>query len=123
MTFSFDSPRPLHVLCLGAHCDDIEIGCGGTLLRLIEEKRVGRVDWVVFSSNPVRKAEAARGAEAFLEGVEQRNVEIHSFADGFFPYVGAEVKATFEAIKKRVNPDVVFTHHRDDLHQDHRLLA
>lgn len=123
MTFAFQSPRPLSVLCLGAHCDDIEIGCGGTLLRLIAEKRVARVDWVVFSSNAVRAKEATRGAEHFLAGLDQRNVEMYTFSDGFFPYVGADVKTAFEAIKRRCNPDLVFTHHRDDLHQDHRLLA
>lgn len=123
LNFALQHPRPLHLLCLGAHCDDIEIGCGGTVLRLIEEKRVGRVDWVVFSSNPIREAEARRSAEHFLAGLEHRNVEIHAFRDGFFPYVGADVKAAFEALKKRLDPDVVFTHHRDDLHQDHRLLA
>jgi LmbE family N-acetylglucosaminyl deacetylase len=123
MNFAFNSRRPLHLLCLGAHCDDIEIGCGGTILRLIAERRVARVDWIVFSSNAVRGAEATRGAEAFLDGLEQRDVELYTFADGFFPYVGADVKTAFESIKKRCNPDVVFTHHRDDLHQDHRLLA
>lgn len=123
LNFAFNSTRPLHLLCLGAHCDDIEIGCGATVLRLIAEGKVARVDWVVFSSNAVRGAEAARGAEAFLAGVEQRGVEIYTFADGFFPYVGADVKTAFEGLKKKMNPDVVFTHHRDDLHQDHRLLA
>src|SRR5215212_5127741 len=120
LNLTFHPPRPLHVLCLGAHCDDIEIGCGGTLLRLIAEQRVARVDWVVFSSNETRAAEARRGAEYLLAGVAQRNVEILTFRDGFFPYVGAEVKTTFESLKQRITPDVVFTHHRNDLHQDHR---
>jgi LmbE family N-acetylglucosaminyl deacetylase len=123
LDLAFQSSRPLHVLCLGAHCDDIEIGCGGTILRLIAEQKVARVDWVVFSGNELRAAEARRGAEYFLAGVGQRNVEVHSFRDGFFPYVGAEVKGEFEKLKQRINPDVVFTHHRHDLHQDHRLLA
>src|SRR5215203_6213348 len=118
LNLSFNSPRPLHLLCLGAHCDDIEIGCGGTLLRLIAERKIARVDWIVFSSNPVRGPEATRGAKTFLDGVKRRNVELYTFADGFFPYVGADIKTAFEAIKKRLNPDVVFTHHRDDLHQD-----
>src|ERR1700712_5526377 len=99
LNFGFQTSRPLRVLCLGAHCDDIEIGCGGTLMRLIQEKKVARVDWIVFSSNPTRAKEAARGAEHFLEGVPERNVEMLGFADGFFPYVGAEVKAAFEGIK------------------------
>ncbi len=123
LNFAFQSPAPLHVLCLGAHSDDIEIGCGGTLLRLIQQKKVARVDWVVFSSNAVRVKEAGRGAELFLQGLDQRGVEMYTFADGFFPYVGADVKTAFEALKKRMNPDLIFTHHKDDLHQDHRLLS
>ena len=63
LNFDFHSPKPLHVLCLGAHCDDIEIGCGGTLLRLIQQNRIARVDWIVFSSNPTRAQEAMRGAD------------------------------------------------------------
>jgi LmbE family N-acetylglucosaminyl deacetylase len=123
LTFTFNSAAPLHLLCLGAHADDIEIGCGGTILRLIAEGRVARVDWVVFSASEVRAAEARRGAEHFLTGVEQRDVRLHSFRDGFFPCEGAAVKAAFEAMKGEVKPDVILTHHRDDLHQDHRLLA
>lgn len=123
LTFNFSTPSPLHVLCLGAHCDDIEIGCGGTIMRLIAEGRVAAVNWIVFSSNEVRAAEARRGAEWFLRGARKTHVELMKFRDGFFPYVGADVKNAFEAIKQRLNPDLIFTHHRDDLHQDHRFLA
>src|SRR5690349_18824823 len=123
LNLTFNTPRPLHLLCLGAHCDDIEIGAGGTILRLIAERRVARVDWIVFSSDDTRAAEARAAADFFLAGVEQRNVQLHTFRDGFLPYVGADVKAAFEAIKKQSNPDLILTHHRGDLHQDHRLLA
>ncbi|HYE19892.1 MAG TPA: PIG-L deacetylase family protein [Tepidisphaeraceae bacterium] len=123
LTFLPNLARPLHVLCLGAHSDDIEIGCGGTLLRLIREKRVARVDWVVFSSTPARAAEARRGADHFLAGAPERSVDVLAHRDGFFPYEGAAVKATFEFLKAKGSPDLVFTHHRDDLHQDHRLMA
>jgi LmbE family N-acetylglucosaminyl deacetylase len=123
LNLTFNTTRPLHLLCLGAHCDDIEIGAGGTILRLIAERRVARVDWVVFSSDDTRAAEARAAADFFLAGVEQPNVQLHTFRDGFLPYVGADVKAAFEAIKKHADPDLILTHHKDDLHQDHRLLA
>jgi LmbE family N-acetylglucosaminyl deacetylase len=120
---SFNFPSPLHVLCLGAHCDDIEIGCGGTILHWIARQKVARVDWAVFSSDDIRGAEAARSAEVFLAGAPQKNVELYTFADGFFPYAGADLKTAFEALKREIDPDVIFTHHRDDQHQDHRLVA
>ena len=120
---TFHSDSPLHVLCLGAHCDDIEIGCGGTILHLIARQKVARVDWVVFSSNEVRGAEATRSAEVFLAAAPQKDVKLYTFHDGFFPYLGADVKTAFEALKHEIDPDVIFTHHRDDRHQDHRLIA
>lgn len=123
LNLTFNTPRPLHLLCLGAHCDDIEIGAGGTILRLIAERRVARVDWVVFSSDDTRAAETRAAADFFLAGIEQRNVQLHTFRDGFLPYVGADVKTAFETIKKQSNPDLILTHHKGDLHQDHRLLA
>ncbi len=123
LNFAFNSPKPLHLLCLGAHSDDIEIGAGGTILRLIAERKVDRVDWVVFSANGVRGIEASKSAQLFLNGLDQINIETYSFQDGFFPYNGAEIKLAFEALKRKLNPDIVLTHHRDDLHQDHRVLA
>jgi LmbE family N-acetylglucosaminyl deacetylase len=123
LNLAFNSPRPLHLLCLGAHCDDIEIGAGGTLLRLIAERKVARVDWVVFSSNPVRAPEARAAADFFLTGVERRDVKLLMFQDGHLPYSGGVVKQAFESIKQACNPDLILTHHKDDLHQDHRLLA
>jgi LmbE family N-acetylglucosaminyl deacetylase len=115
--------KPLRVLCLGAHCDDIEIGCGGTLLRLIAERRIAHVDWVVFSSTRERAEEARRGADLFLRGVPSRSVTIQAFRDGYFPYEGGAVKDAVAAIGASTDTDLVFTHHRDDLHQDHRLIA
>lgn len=114
------SPR---ILCLGAHCDDIEIGCGGTLLRLIEENPLAEVQWVVFSSNPARKAEAQACAERFLAGAAGKRIRIESFRDGFLPYLGAAVKDTFEELKSGFQPDLILTHYRQDLHQDHRLVS
>ena len=118
-----EKDRPLQILCLGAHSDDIEIGCGGTVLRLLREHRNVDVDWIVFSSTKDRAGEAQRSADLFLENARRKNVVLRTFRDGFFPYMGGEIKEYFEEIKKELNPDVIFTHFRHDLHQDHRLIC
>ncbi len=110
------------VLCLGAHSDDIEIGCGGSVLRLIEENPGVEVWWVVFSGNSSRQAEAQLSAGRFLEGVQDQNIILKDFKDGYFPYSGAAVKDFFETLKDQISPDLIFTHYRNDLHQDHRLV-
>jgi LmbE family N-acetylglucosaminyl deacetylase len=114
---------PTRVLALGAHCDDIEIGCGGTILRLAAELPDLEVRWVVFASTPERADEARASAAAFLEGLGRRTVQVHDFRDGYLPYEGARVKDAFEALKAEYVPDLVFTHYRDDRHQDHRLVS
>ncbi len=110
------------VLCLGSHSDDIEIGCGGTMLRLLQAHGPLHVDWVVFSASGPREEEAQRAAALFLEGAGERQIRLASFRDGFFPYQGASVKEYFESLKQDVQPDLIFTHYRHDLHQDHRLI-
>ena len=114
--------KPLKALCLGAHCDDIEIGCGGTILALTESRPV-ECTWVVFCSNEVREIEAESCAEEFLQGAVQKDILINDFRDGFLPYLGYDVKEQFEELKKQISPDVIFTHYRHDKHQDHRLLS
>ncbi|MFN2127458.1 MAG: PIG-L deacetylase family protein [Anaerolineales bacterium] len=114
--------RPLNVLCLGAHCDDIEIGCGGTVLGLCESNPDTIINWIVFASNDTRYEEALASAHEFLQGVKNAHIEILQFRDGFFPYIGHEIKEKFEALKTTIQPDVIFTHYRDDLHQDHRIV-
>jgi LmbE family N-acetylglucosaminyl deacetylase len=111
------------VLCLGAHSDDIEIGCGGTVLRIIEQSKSIEFYWLVLSSNPTRAKEAKRSANAFLNGARNKTVVVKSFRDGFLPYLGPPVKECFEELKKIFMPDVIFTHCRHDLHQDHRLIC
>ncbi|HKW94436.1 MAG TPA: PIG-L deacetylase family protein [Methylomirabilota bacterium] len=117
------SPRLAHVLCLGAHCDDIEIGCGGTIAKLADEHPGLTVSWIVFTSNEERAREARKSAETVLENVKTKEVTIKTLRDGFLPYHGEAVKEMFEELKKRVAPDIVFTHYRSDLHQDHRLIS
>jgi LmbE family N-acetylglucosaminyl deacetylase len=114
--------RAPHVLCLGAHCDDIEIGCGATLLSLIERRPDITVDWVVLTSDPPRELEAQASCNAFLAGASDAWTKVFDFETSFLPYEGAAVKREFERLKDRPRPDVVFTHARDDLHQDHRVV-
>lgn len=114
---------PKRILALGAHADDIEIGCGGTILRLVAEHPELEVLWVVLSSTPTREAEARASAAAFLEGVARSTVMVMAHRDGYLPYVGAAVKEDFERLKARFSPDLIFTHFRRDLHQDHRLVS
>lgn len=111
------------VLCLGAHCDDIEIGCGGTLLRWREGNPDLEVRWVVFAGNGGRAAETRASAQRFLGRDANLCVKFCDFRDGFLPYHGEEVKDAFERLKDEFSPDVVFTHYRNDLHQDHRLVS
>lgn len=114
---------PLTILCLGAHSDDIEIGCGGTVLSLAQQRPDARVHWTVFSADSRRADEARSSALRFLDGVAEKEVDVQSFRDGFFPYVGGDIKQYFEALKQRCTPDVIFTHYRDDRHQDHRVIS
>lgn len=123
LSFSKESARPLRVLCLGAHSDDIEIGCGGTLIELFEQQPDSRVLWIVFSGSEQRAAEALKSANLYLNQIDSKDIIIKSFRDGFFPYIGLEIKEFFEDFRHRMNPDIIFTHHRKDLHQDHRLLS
>jgi len=118
-----DPNAPFRILALGAHCDDIEIGCGGALLRLQREHRNLLVDWVVFSSSDVREKEARASAERFLDAAKAKRVVVHRFRNGYFPQEWAAIKDAFEALKGEVQPDLIFTHHHGDLHQDHRTIA
>jgi LmbE family N-acetylglucosaminyl deacetylase len=114
---------PRHVLCLGAHCDDIEVGCGGTMLELVRREPPPAVTWVVLTSDARRRKEALASARAILRDVGTKNVVIRDFRDGFLPHAGAAVKDFFEELKRTVSPDVVFTHYGDDRHQDHRVVS
>jgi LmbE family N-acetylglucosaminyl deacetylase len=118
-----DKNKPLLVLCLGCHSDDIEIGCGGAILRLIKEYPAVKFYWVVFSAIGPRKAEAQKAAELFAGADRLEHVDLKEFRDGFMPFDGAEVKAAFEELKLKVSPDLIFTQQGRDAHQDHRLVS
>lgn len=112
----------LHILCIGAHSDDIEIGCGGTILHLKKAYPGLKFHWVVFSAKGVRAQEAAKAAELFTSG-HQTRILLKEYRDGFLPYNGQAIKECFEQLKDQVDPDMVFTHWQGDAHQDHRLLS
>ena len=118
-----DGDAPVKLLAIGAHSDDIEIGCGGTILKLIAQGAVSEVCWVVLTGENERAAEARRSAEAMLAGVPSTRVILKGFRDGYFPYDGGEIKAFFEQLKGEISPDVILTHQRADLHQDHRVTC
>jgi LmbE family N-acetylglucosaminyl deacetylase len=123
LTFERPSNQALRILCLGAHCDDIEIGCGGTILKLIETYPNAIFYWVVFSSGEIRAQEALTSAKLFLKGANVEGIVIKDFRNSFFPFIGAEIKEYFEELKRAFTPDVVLTHYRQDAHQDHRLIS
>jgi LmbE family N-acetylglucosaminyl deacetylase len=111
------------VLCLGAHCDDLEIGCGGTVLKLADGPTPPTFTWMVFTSDATREAEAWASAEGLLRRVPGSRIIIRKFRDGFLPYEGGLIKEAFEELKEVASPDLILTHYRGDLHQDHRLIS
>jgi LmbE family N-acetylglucosaminyl deacetylase len=115
--------KRLRVLCLGAHSDDIEIGCGATLLALAGRQPRPEFRWIVWSAAGDRKREAMRGAAKFLGPAAADAVRVHAFRDGYFPAEFAEIKEAFEGVAREFRPDIVFTHGRDDRHQDHRVVS
>jgi LmbE family N-acetylglucosaminyl deacetylase len=119
----FEKGKPIRILCLGAHCDDIEIGCGGFVLQFIEANPSCEVLWIVFSSNEVRRNEAQLSADLFLKNAIKKEIVIKKYRDGFFPSHYEEIKEDFENIKGLFNPDLIFTHYNEDLHQDHRIIS
>jgi len=123
LSFANGPEASYRVLCLGAHSDDIEIGCGATLLKLMAAYQHLSFYWVVFGASGQRAQEACQSAAAFLQDSGERRVEVHSFRDGYFPFAGAEIKDEFERLKSAFAPDLIFTHFGHDAHQDHRLIS
>ena len=120
-----DPQSALDVLCLGAHSDDIEIGCGGTILRLMRLYENASFTWVVCSSgaDETREKEGIAGANLFLADAKQKRIIVERFRESFFPFAGEAIKETFERLKATVRPDLIFTHYRHDRHQDHRTIG
>ncbi len=114
------SPR---ILCLGAHSDDIEIGAAATIRRLAHDYPGGSIAWVVFAAGGDRGREARASAEFCTRGFASADIRMHEFRDGFFPAESVGIKEAFQRLGQELDPDVVFTHNRDDLHQDHRVIA
>jgi LmbE family N-acetylglucosaminyl deacetylase len=123
LSFDFSHGEPAQLLCLGAHSDDIEIGCGGAILALTRRYPELIVHWRVFSASDERRQEALDSAYAFLASVKQKTVEVFDFRDSYFPYEGARVKEQFERLRHEVDPALIFTHWSEDAHQDHRLMC
>jgi LmbE family N-acetylglucosaminyl deacetylase len=113
----------LRLLAIGAHSDDIEIGCAATILKLIEDGALSEVWWIVLTGETNRAAEAVASADALLADVPHKRVILKDFRDGYFPYDGADIKTFFEELKREISPDLIFTHQRSDLHQDHRVTC
>ncbi len=123
LSLSRSPPGGLDILCLGCHSDDLEIGCGGTILRLVEEYPDSVFHWVVFSAPGGRGVEAHEAAVHFVGTARLIGPILKTFPDGFMPFVAADIKADFEELKRTLSPDLIFTHSRTDAHQDHRLIA
>lgn len=115
--------RKAKILCLGAHADDIEIGCGGTVLKLTNDLPNAQFYWVVFSGDNKRANEAKQSSDFFLREAESKITIIREFSESYFPFFGADIKDFFEKLKQEFSPDLIFTHYRNDAHQDHRLLS
>lgn len=112
-----------NILCLGAHCDDIEIGCGGTLLRVQEEHPQVKFHWVIFSSNEQRKAEAEACSREFIKNNSSLDLTVLTCRESYFPFIAVEIKERFDQLKQQFSPDLIFTHYHQDAHQDHRLIS
>lgn len=110
------------VLCLGAHADDIEIGCGGTLAAMLEQDLHCEVCWVVLSGEPQRIKEAQASAAQWLAPAKSTQIVCKSFRDGYFPF-DQQIKDFFFELRSQFEPDLIFTHHRNDAHQDHRTVG
>lgn len=115
--------QTLRLLCLGAHCDDIEIGGGATVLKLLGQFPGASVRWVVFTGSPARQAEAKSAAAALLAAAGERRVDLHSFRESYLPQAWGAVKEEFERLKAEFSPTVILTHAMADHHQDHRVVA
>jgi LmbE family N-acetylglucosaminyl deacetylase len=114
--------RSLKVLCVGAHCDDIEIGCGATIVSLQKGRQPLVVDWIVLSGSDERRKETEAAMRLLVRPENRGELLCGAFPDGRFPAAYAPIKEFFESLKDRSPPDAIFCHERDDRHQDHRIV-
>lgn len=122
LTPHLSGSRPLRVLCIGAHCDDIEIGCGATVRALQKPRRKVTVDWALLSGNPQRTAESAKAMSMLVAPKARGELLFGNFSDGRFPAEYLGIKDFFESLKRLPRPDIIFCHEREDRHQDHRIV-
>ncbi len=117
-----DAPqdRPLSLLAIGAHPDDIEIGAGGLLLSLAKTRP--QVRYLVLTGTAQRQEEARHAAQAFLPGVDPA-VEFSGLPDGRLPAVWGQVKELLEGVAQSCRPDIILTPSPADAHQDHRTIG
>lgn len=113
---------PFRILCVGAHCDDIEIGCGGTLRALQSNSIALSVDWVVLSGSNTRRKETEDARRRLIRPACRGDLQFGDFPDGLFPAAYAGVKDFFESLKQGRRPDLILCHAREDRHQDHRIV-
>src|SRR5215471_9728061 len=118
-----NSGRPPRVLLLGAHSDDIEIGCGGTVQVLAARFPAMELRWTVFSAAGERAAETRRAAELLLPKNASIQFDLRTFRESYFPYLGADIKDFMQSMSSQYSPDLIFTHFADDKHQDHRIVS
>ncbi len=117
-----DPSRVRRLLCIGAHSDDLEIGCGATVLRLLRESPGCAVTWAVFCAAGERGEEARAAAEDMLKDAGDARVVLYEFRDAHLPARWGDVKAAMGELRSS-KPDLILTHRHDDAHQDHRLLG
>jgi len=122
ISVDFDFPDRPEILCIGAHCDDIEIGCSGTVLRLLDAHPDIHITWLILTGNADRQAEAKASAINLI-GADRVELVFHGFRDGYLPYIGETVKEAFEEIKSRTDPHLILCHWEGDRHQDHRFIS
>jgi LmbE family N-acetylglucosaminyl deacetylase len=118
-----DAFAPSRVLCIGAHSDDIEIGAGGTLLKLLGARPATAVDWVVLAAHGERAEEARASAARFVKDDAGSTIAIESFRERYFPQEATALKEYFDELGRRTQPEVVICPTRGDAHQDHRTVA
>jgi len=117
-----DLSRVKSAMFIGAHSDDIEIGAGGLLMRLVRESPGVEITYVILSGDATRHNEARNAAAAFTHGCGKLDLRLASFTDRFFPAEQTQIKKYFDQLKLNTSPQLVICHKASDKHQDHRVV-